>query len=52
MTKKTFRELVKLAEDASGAAVGAGAIASAPAVKDSKKRPRLFGNTRPVQIRR
>jgi len=53
MTKKTFRELVKLAENASGAAVGAGAIASAPAVKDDpKKRPRLFGNTRPVQIRR
>lgn len=51
--KKTFRELVKLAENASGAATAAGAIARAPTVKDSpKKRPRLFGNTRPVQIQR
>jgi len=51
--KKTFQELVKLAENASGGATGAGAIARSPATKtDPKKRPRLFGNTRPVRITR
>lgn len=55
--KKTFQEMVKLAEDASAGATGAGQIATStrpktPTLKGKKRQPRLFGNPKPVMIRR